>query len=109
MKLNTKLIVAFFTIVLVPIIVVYLGISIFTNVQLRSMGADVSTGSIMDFFEGNAIQMINSMTTGKFEQLQQDALDNPNYFEDKANLDKINADLQTSYSFLIVRQGGIIT
>ena len=109
MKLKTKLIVAFFTIVLVPIIVVYLGVSIFTNVQLRGMGADISTGSIMDFFEGNAIQMINSMTAGKFEQLQQDALDNPDYFEDKANLDKINADLQTSYSFLIVRQGGIIT
>ena len=109
MKLKTKLIVAFFTIVLVPIIVVYLGISIFTNVQLRGMGADIGTGSIMDFFEGNAIQMINSMTAGKFEQLQQNALDNPNYFEDKANLEKINADLQTSYSFLIVRQGGIIT
>ncbi len=109
MKLKTKLIVAFFTIVLVPIIVVYLGISIFTNVQMRSMGAEVGTGSIMDFFEGNAIQLINSMTTGKFEQLQQDALDNPNYFEDKTNLEEINAELQTSYSFLIVRQGGIIT
>ena len=109
MKLKTKLIVAFFTIILVPILVVYLGISIFTNVQMRSMGAEVGTGSIMDFFEGNAIQLINSMTTEKFEQLQQDAMDNPNYFEDKANLDQVNTDLQTSYSFLIVRQGGIIT
>lgn len=109
MKLKTKLIVAFFTIVLVPLIVVYLGISIFTNVQLRSMGGEISTRSMMDFFEGNAIQLINSMTTGKFEQLQEDARDNPGYFEDKGNLEKINAELQTSYSFLIVRQGGIIT
>lgn len=109
MKLKTKLIVAFFTIVLVPLIVVYLGISIFTNVQLRSMGGELSSGGIKTFFEGNAIQLINSMTTGKFEQLQQEALDNPGYFEDKENLEKINAELQTSYSFLIVRRGGLIT
>ena len=109
MKLKTKLIVAFFTIVLVPIIVVYLGISIFTNVQLRAMGAELGKESIVDFFEGNAVQLINSMTTGKFQQLQADALGNPWYFEDKNNLDRINAELQTSYSFLIVRQGGLIT
>ena len=109
MKLRTKLIVAFFTIVLVPIIVVYLGITIFTNVQMRSMGAEIGKGSIMDFFEGNAIQLINSMTTGKFEQLQEDAKNNAGYLEDKDNLARINTELQSSYSFLIVRQGGLIT
>ena len=108
MRLKTKLIVAFFTIVLVPIVVVYLGISVFTNVQLRSMGADIGKGSIMDFFEGNAIQLINNMTTGKFEQLKEEALDNPDYFENKENLEKINDELFTSYSFF-VRQGGLIT
>ena len=109
MKLKTKLIVAFFTIVLVPIVVVYLGISVFTNVQLRSMGADVGKDSIIDLFEGNAVQLINNMTAEKFEQIKEQALDNADYFEDKANLDKINAELLASYSFLIVRQGGVIT
>ncbi len=109
MKLKTKLIVAFFTIVLVPIVVVYLGISVFTNVQLRAMGAEIGKGSIIDFFEGNAVQLINNMTTGKFEQLSKEALANPDYFEDKANLERINDELLVSYSFLIVRQGGLIT
>ena len=109
MKLKTKLIVAFFTIVLVPIVVVYLGISVFSNVQLRSMGAEISKSSILDIFEGNAVQLINNMTTEKFDRIKAEATDNPDYFEDKDNLEQINNELMTSYSFLIVRQGGIVT
>ena len=37
MKLRTKLIIAFFTIILVPIFIVYIGVSTFTNFQLRTM------------------------------------------------------------------------
>ena len=109
MKLKTKLIVAFFTIVLVPIIVAYLGISIFTNVQLRSMGADISKNSLVDLFEGNAVQLINNMTAEKYKQLQDKAKTNPYYFENKDNLERFNVELQASYSFLVLRQGGLIT
>lgn len=104
MKLRTKLIIAFFTIILVPIFVVFMGVSMFTSFQLRTMTPGYSGEGVGDLFAGNAVQLINSMTAEVFEQIKADTRENPDYFENPDWLEQINRDLGNSYSFLVVRR-----
>ena len=103
MKLRTKLIVAFFTIILVPIFIVYLGVSMFTTFQLRSMVSGYTGSTIGDLFAGNAVSLISGMTADIYDEIQTEAAENPAYFDDAENLDRLNEDLNAAYSFLAVR------
>jgi len=103
MKLKTKLIIAFFTIILVPIFIVYTGISMFTSFRLRSMASGYESGS-SDLFAGNAIQLINSMTEESFHHVKSLAAENPEYFESTEQVRELNEELKKVYSFLVVRK-----
>ena len=105
MKLKTKLIVAFFTIILVPIFIVYLGVSMFTTFQLRTMVSGYTGSTLGDLFAGNAVSLISGMTADIYEEIQTMAAENPAYFDESSNLDSLNEELNASYSFLAVRTG----
>ena len=105
MKLKTKLIVAFFTIILVPIFIVYMGVSMFTTFQLRTMVSGYTGSNLGDLFAGNAVSLISGMTADIYEKIQTTAEQDPAYFDDADNLDRLNEDLNASYSFLALRTG----
>lgn len=105
MKLRTKLIIAFFTIILVPIFIVYMGVSMFTSFQLRTMVRGYETSNTGDLFAGNAVQLISSMTAATLEEIKGYIAKDPSAFEDTDRLDAMNADLRSAYSFLLVRTG----
>ena len=77
MKLRTKLIVAFFTIILVPICIVFLGFSAFTFFQLRTVAPGYEGSGNGDLFAGNAVNLISGMTADIYEQIKWDATENP--------------------------------
>ena len=105
MKLRTKLIIAFFTIILVPIFIVYIGVSTFTNFQLRTMVRGYEGSGSGELFAGNAVQLISGMTAETLEQVKALIAEEPSVFDDADRLETMNADLRSSYSFLVVRAG----
>lgn len=109
MKLRTKLIIAFFTIILVPIFIVYIGMSMFTSFQLRTMVRGYEGSGTGELFSGNAVQLISSMTAETLEEVKELIREDPAFFEDTKRLDMMNADLRSAYSFLVVRTGGAFT
>ena len=109
MKLRTKLIIAFFTIILVPIFIVYIGMSMFTSFQLRTMVRGYEGSGTGELFSGNAVQLISSMTAETLEEEKELIREDPAFFEDTKRLDMMNADLRSAYSFLVVRTGGAFT
>ncbi len=109
MKLRTKLIIAFFTIILVPIFIVYIGMSTFTTFQLRTMVRGYEASNTGDLFAGNAVQLISSMTAETLDEVKELIKEDPAFFEDTQRLDVMNADLRSAYSFLVVRTGETFT
>ncbi|MCI8400856.1 MAG: HAMP domain-containing histidine kinase [Lachnospiraceae bacterium] len=109
MKLRTKLIVAFFTIILVPICIVFLGFSAFTFFQLRTVAPGYEGSGNGDLFAGNAVNLISGMTADIYEQIKWDATENPDSFENRDRLEQLNNELASFYSFLVVRRGDTFT
>ncbi len=103
MKLRTKLIIAFFIIILVPIFIVYVGVSMFSSIQLRSMVSGYEGDSLADLFAGSALQLISTMTTDNYTEVKRIAEEDPDRFSDESELVSLNQDLQTLYSYLVVR------
>lgn len=58
MKLKTKLIVAFFYHYSGPDFIVYMGVSMFTTFQLRTMVSGYTGSNLGDLFAGNAVSLI---------------------------------------------------
>lgn len=105
MKLRTKLILAFFTIILVPIFIVYMGVSMFTNFQLRTMVRGYEASNSGDLFSGNAVQLISSMTEETLKEVKELIREDVAIFNDAERLEAMNANLRSAYSFLVVRTG----
>lgn len=105
MKLKNRLIVTFLFIVFVPIILMsgaffgireYMDNAIEKSYGIQSDGYDITDGSA---------SMLSGFSSEIYEQLQEIAEDNPEKFEDEDYLEKINGELSSRYSYLIVRRG----
>ncbi len=101
MKLRTKLFIAFLTLILVPILVVYIGFSIFASFQLRTVYGYEADG--LGLFSNNAVQLLSSMTDSSYATIRELAEDDPDTFSDETSLDELNQELRNSFAFLVVR------
>ncbi|MDY3251395.1 MAG: HAMP domain-containing sensor histidine kinase [Candidatus Choladocola sp.] len=103
MKLRTRLIVAFFVVILVPILLFCVAGLGFTSYQMRMIeenyGVPISFESMAD-----SMQVIGKSTQSVFEKLKRQAEDDPEVFLDETYLSKINEELSGRYSYLLVRK-----
>lgn len=105
MKLKTRLIITFFTIIFVPLALTGLALLGFTHFQLQSLEDEFGVTNATYSSLGNSIQLINSVTTQYFEQMQEVARENPDQFLDQDYQEEWNSRLEEFASYLIVRKG----
>ena len=102
MKLRTRLIIAFFVIILVPAVLLVLAVFGFSRYQMRLLEetyeVDVDWKNFSD-----GMRLIGQSTQSTFEALQLQAADNPERFLDTEYLKNINNMLSDRYSWLLVR------
>lgn len=108
MKLKTRLIVAFFTIVLLPLMLTGIALLGFGSYQLNSIakhfgGEDMTYENI-----SSSIQILSRFTKSTHSELENTADAYPEKFADLQFLDKINTELISKYSYLVVRCGNDI-
>ncbi len=108
MKLKTRLIVAFFTIIILPLlltIIASLGIGTY---QIKSMEEHFDIESEEYEELPNTIHMLSKITKQIFLKLKELSAEEPSKLEDLNYLQSVNDELTNKYSYLIVRKNGNI-
>ncbi|MCD2493355.1 HAMP domain-containing histidine kinase [Lacrimispora sp. NSJ-141] len=105
MKLRTKLMITFFTIVLVPIAMVYICIFALGSFQARTLKSDYDITGVGDMYSGASVQVFNSLTMNVQHDIYEIANKDPDQFEDAGYQQELNQRLAGKYSFLVIRKG----
>ena len=104
MKQRTRLLIAFCTIIVVPIVLVWIAFSSFRHLQMKELqenyGIDVSDYTYLM----NTVQLLNRYTEESFEGLLELADENPECLEDVEYLKTVDAALADKNSYLLVRK-----
>lgn len=107
MKLRTRLIIAFFVIILVPFILFGFTIFGFTRLQMNALeehyGVPMSMETLSD-----SMQVISTATAEEFEELKVQVEHDPEQFLDIDFLNRVNEELLEKESYLLVRKDGEI-
>lgn len=105
MKLRTKLIITFLILILVPVLFTGLAFFGFWKYQIKTIeklyGVEDAGYEILS----NTPAMLSKMTKSVYESMQEQAETDVEAFEERSYLDSVNLELETRYSFLIVRKG----
>ena len=109
MKLKTKILVTFFTIILVPMAMLYLCLMILGNFQGRLLKSDYDISGVGDMYSGAAVRVFNSLTMAIQQDIAKAAGEMPDCFADPEYQQALNQRLAGENFFLIGRgEGGII-
>ena len=104
MKLKTRLIIGFMTVMILPLLLSFTVIMAFGTFQLRSIEKTYGiTGADYKVFT-NTIGTLNKVTESTYQQLKITTNRNATRMEDVSYLEDINQELATMNSYLIVRK-----
>lgn len=108
MKIRTRLMIAFLTITVVPIFLIYLayrGLSIY---QMSAFQKVYGLTEPVDLMSSNSVQVFNRLTRASQEEIRRALQENPDKFGDMDFLDTVNQELKKKSAYLIVRKGNEI-
>lgn len=105
MKIKTRLAIAFMTITVVPILLMYVAVIGLTNYQGRTFQKTYGLSEELDLLSSNSTQVFNRMTQSAQRMIQKSVEEDPGRFEDPDYLDSINEELKKKYSCLMMRRG----
>ncbi|MCI8465786.1 MAG: HAMP domain-containing histidine kinase [Lachnospiraceae bacterium] len=104
MKLKTKILITFFTIILVPVTMLYLCLMVLGSFQNRALKSDYDISGVGDMYSGAAVRVFNSLTMVVQQDIEKMAREEPDLFADPGYQEELNQKLAGKYSFLIVRK-----
>ena len=105
MKLKTRLIIAFFVIICVPLLLAGVSLVGFSTYQIRNLEDHLGIFGVTYENMSDSVQVLNKATNSNFEQIKAKGSENPDAFLNRDYLDQLNDELKEKYSFLIVRKG----
>ena len=109
MKFKTRLIIAFFTVIMVPVVLTSLFILLLGRYQISSIEKTYGlTGTTLEVLT-NPVQVLGQLTVEPCHQLKATALTEPDKLEDATYLAEFNDMLADKKSCLIVRKDDPIT
>lgn len=105
LKLKTRLVVAFLTVIMLPVVMTVGVILSFGQYQISSIERNYDiTGTTYKSF-ANPLDMLNKVTKNSFHQLTDKAKIEPKKLEDVTYLEAVNRELKDKKSYLIMRHG----
>ena len=108
MKLRTKLIVAFVTVMLLPVLMSILLFFIAYRVELRTVTQTFGLTDASTFLSSDYIEAFSYMTDAMRESLEEIVEEDVSLLEDTEYLDSLKEEYEERNSFLIVRKDGEI-
>ena len=110
MKLKTRLIIAFITVTVLPLMISVAVIFAFSRIQLHNIERTygVTAHSTYDMWSNNSLSILNSVTETNYQNLKRTASLNGDKFDDETYLNRTNRELEKVGGYLIVRNGDAI-
>ena len=104
MKLKTRLIVAFLTVILIPIFLTVIMAFFLGQYQISAIEKTYGiSGTTVESFS-NPAQVLSRLTEKPYHELNKMALENPEKMEDATCLESFNQELKNKKAFLLVRK-----
>ena len=104
MKQRTRLLIAFCTIIFVPIVLVGIAFCSFRHIQMKELQENYGIEATDYTYLLNTVQLLNRYTEENFENLLELADTNPEQLEDVTYLKEVDEALADKNSYLIVRK-----
>lgn len=108
LNLKSRLLIAFFIIILLPIMLITAAGGAILSYQVNSIQQSYDVDSNTLQVISNPLQILNRVTRGVFNEIKLRALKNPVKLEDEDYINELNAQLGDKYSFIVVRKDGEI-
>lgn len=105
MKLKTRLAVAFLTITVVPMVLIYMAVLGLSSYQTKSFRKAYGLTEQVELFSGNSLQVFNRLTQNSQKEIMEQLEKNADLFEDPSYLNSLNEELLVHYAYMIVRKG----
>lgn len=106
MKIRTRLAIAFLTITVVPISLIYVAVMGLNNYQARAFRQTYGLSEEVDLSVGASIRVFSRLTESIQKEIDRDINEKTDNFEDETYLADLNGRLSMKHSFLIVRKAG---
>lgn len=108
MKIRTRLAIAFLTITVVPIFLIYLVYWGLSSYQMSAFQKVYGLTEQVDLLSSNSVQVFNRLTRTSQEEIRRALQENPDKFGDMNFLNTVNQELKKKYAYLIVRKNNEI-
>ena len=105
MKLKTRLVIGFITVMILPLCLSLCVIAIFGQFQIRSIEKNYGITGADYTILTNPINALNKVTEPTFQKLSITINRDSKQMEDVSYLEEINKELESANSFLVVRKG----
>ncbi|MDO4296017.1 MAG: HAMP domain-containing sensor histidine kinase [bacterium] len=105
MKLKTRLGIAFLTVTLAPMILVFLSFWGLSTYQSRALEKLYGMSEEVEILNGNSVQLWNKMTQSLQLQIRRALTENPEKFLDANYQNAVNELLAEKHSYMILRRG----
>lgn len=105
MKFKTRLIIAFFTIILIPVVLSTAMIIVLGRYQIGAIDRAYGiTGTTVESLS-NPMQVLSRVTEKPYRELEEIARNSPGNLEDAAFLEEFNRKLKDKKAYLLIRKG----
>ncbi|MBR5267859.1 MAG: HAMP domain-containing histidine kinase [Lachnospiraceae bacterium] len=105
MKIRTRLAIAFLTITVLPITLIYLAIMSLYDYQGKMFSETYGLEEQVDLASGASIRVFSRLTEAIQMEMDQTLERDPEKFHDRTYLDRMNTKLANAHSFLIILDG----
>ena len=107
MKLKTRLVIAFFTIIIIPVLMAAMMVSMVCRYQIGVVEKNYGiTGTTISDFT-NSMQVLARVTEKPYHELKEMS-EHASEMEDATELDQFNKKLENKNAYLLVRKDGTI-
>ena len=108
MKLKTRLAVAFLTVTVVPMLLIFMAFMGLTSYQTSEIRKNYDLQEPVEILSANSMQIFSRLTESSQTEIREKIAEDPGAFEDPAYLDQLNAEILRKYAYTIVRKGSQI-
>lgn len=104
MKLRTKLIVAFVTVILAPVLMLILSFTLMNHVQVKAIRDTYGVTDTAGLVASNYFQMFSTLTASMRTEMRDILQNEAGLLEDEEYLERLNQRLEEKNSFLVIRK-----
>ena len=108
MKLKTRLIIAFLTVILIPIVLTVMLAYLFGKYQMSAIEKTYEITGMTTENLSNSVGVMSRLTERFYKELSQMVEENPRQMEDATFLEDFNQSLRRKNAYLLVRKGHIL-